>query len=321
MTDDSNYRQYNIPRSDVVQCVEFSPFEWSSKLLAVATGSRVAIFSCRFQEEDNEVNGFEYNHIREFKLDCKSSAIAWSPGTSLSTLPKVMCFIAAGVDYKLRLLQSDLKDDDTVLAFEGHSSYVNSVTFEPNQGEQIASTGDDLTCRIWNKDGDMLTLFQLTSPGMSVCWHNEEDMKILVGQKNGVIRIFSLHNQQPIMSLNCGQTPLMSTDWSRHNCLLVGAIAGSDWMMFDTSLSSQPIEKRQAHIDGGKIFRWSRCHESLLATIGRPGRQIKVFNTRHQQLHINTSLPVAYGLTWHLNLPIIAVGGDKRVHIWVVESA
>ncbi|KAK6188467.1 hypothetical protein SNE40_004636 [Patella caerulea] len=318
--DNPGYSQYTIPTSDVVQCVEFSPFPWSAKLLAVATGNRVTAFSCVFQEEDEEVNGFEYTHIREFKLDCKSSALAWSPETSLSTIPKLMSFIAAGEDYKLRLVQSDLKEDDTVLAFEGHTSYVNSVTFDPNQGEQVASTGDDLTCRIWNKDGDVISVFQLTSPGMSVCWHNEEELKILVAQKNGIIRIFSLVNQQTIMSLNCGQSPIMAADWSRHNCLLVGAIAGTDWMMFDTSLSSQPIEKRQAHTDGGKYFKWSRCHESLLATIGRPGRQIKVFNKRHQQLHINTSLPVAYGLTWHLHLPVMAVGGDKRVHIWVVES-
>ena len=47
---------------------------------------------------------------------------------------------------------------------------------------------------------------------------------------------------------------------------------------------STPLDKRQAHVEGARSFRWSRCHESLLATLGRPQRQIKVFNTRHQQV-------------------------------------
>lgn len=45
-----------------------------------------------------------------------------------------------------------------------------------------------------------------------------------------------------------------------------------------------PLERRQAHAEGAQRFRWSRCHESLLATLGRPERQIHVFNTRHQQV-------------------------------------
>ncbi|XP_041354369.1 nucleoporin Nup37-like [Gigantopelta aegis] len=206
------------------------------------------------------------------------------------------------------------------IIMKGHTNFVNSITFDPSNGSQLASTGDDLTCRIWDKEGDERMIFQLTSPGMSVCWHQEEPFKILVAQKNGIIRMFSLHNQQSIMSLNTGQVPLMSADWSRHDSLIVGAAASIDWLVFNTSLSSQPVEKRQAHTDGVRQFRWSRCHESLLATTGRPGRQIKVFNTRHPQLHVNTSLPIAYGLSWHLHLPILAIGGDKNIHLWVVES-
>ena len=40
------------------------------------------------------------------------------------------------------------------------------------------------------------------------------------------------------MSLDCGQVPLMEADWSvGNNGLLVGAVAGTDWFMFDVSVS------------------------------------------------------------------------------------
>lgn len=38
------------------------------------------------------------------------------------------------------------------------------------------------------------------------------------------------------------------------------------------------------------------------------------------QLHVDTTLKLSNGLTWHLLLPIVAVGGDKAVHLWAVES-
>ena len=40
---------YNIDCHDIVEVVEFSPFEWSSDLLAVATSARISVGSCRFQ--------------------------------------------------------------------------------------------------------------------------------------------------------------------------------------------------------------------------------------------------------------------------------
>ncbi|XP_005109199.1 nucleoporin Nup37 [Aplysia californica] len=323
MKEDSQECTYTIPCEDTVQCVEFSPFEWSYQLLAVGTSSGVSVYSCRFQEEDAEVaNGIEFKRLRDFPSKSATPlAIAWSPQTSLQVLPKLMSFAVAADDRTLQIFATDMNSTHSVKVLSGHSDYVNALTFDPNEGVLLASTGDDMTCRVWSvSDGTQESIFQLTSPGMSVCWHADEPFKLMVAQKDGTIRFLSLHNQQPIMSLSCGQSPLMSADWSRHNNLLVGAVCGSEWLVFNVSVSSLPIERRPAHNEGGKHFRWSRCHESLLATCGRPGRQLKVFNTRHQQLHVSTSLPISYGLSWHLHLPLVAVGGDRAVHLWTVES-
>ncbi|BFZ25335.1 hypothetical protein BsWGS_28374 [Bradybaena similaris] len=322
MKEDTATSTYTIPCSDTVHCVEFSPFEWSCQLLAAGTSSGISVFLCKFQEEDAKITkGIEFTRLRDFSTNCNTLALAWSPQTSLQVLPKILSFAAATDDRSLRIFTTDLNTTHSVKALSGHKGFVNAVTFDPNEGSLLASTGDDLTCRVWSvADGRQESLFQLTSPGMSVCWHTDEAYKLMVAQKDGNIRFLSLHNQQPIMSLSCGQTPLLSADWSRHNHLLVGAAAGSEWMVFNVSVSSLPIDKRQAHSEGACLFRWSRCHESLLATCGRPGRELKVFNTRHQQLHVNTNLKVAYGLSWHLHLPILAVGGDRAVHFWTVES-
>ena len=40
---------YNIECYDIVEAVEFSPYEWSSDLLAIATTARISVGSCRFQ--------------------------------------------------------------------------------------------------------------------------------------------------------------------------------------------------------------------------------------------------------------------------------
>lgn len=55
-------------------------------------------------------------------------------------------------------------------------------------------------------------------------------------------------------------------------------------IMYVLSDCSQPLERRQAHVDGVRDIKWCKCNPSLLATSGRPGRQIKVFSTKHYQV-------------------------------------
>ena len=174
---------------------------------------------------------------------------------------------------------------------------------------------------MWNEDGEQEGCFQLSAPGMSVCVHDKDPGKILVAQKNGVIKIFSLALQRQIMSLDCCQAPLMSADWSFTNEDFVAAVAGTEWLIFQLSRSSQPLERRQAHTEGCRDIKWARNQSTLLATSGRPGRQIKVFSTRHHQVPLNTTLQVAYGMSWHHKLPALAVGGDKKVHVYLLKTA
>lgn len=51
-----------------------------------------------------------YNPIKTFHHDTRPHAIAWSPETSLSVVPKILTFCVAGADFKIRLYNSNLND-------------------------------------------------------------------------------------------------------------------------------------------------------------------------------------------------------------------
>lgn len=59
----------------------------------------------------------------------------------------------------------------------------------------------------------------------------------MVAEKNGTIRFYDLITQQAILSLESDQTPLMSADWCLRNTLKIGAVAGSDWLIWDITRS------------------------------------------------------------------------------------
>lgn len=59
----------------------------------------------------------------------------------------------------------------------------------------------------------------------------------MVAEKKGTIRFYDLVSHQAILSLDSGQMPLMSADWCLTNTIKVGAVVGSDWMIWDITRS------------------------------------------------------------------------------------
>lgn len=62
-------------------------------------------------------------------------------------------------------------------------------------------------------------------------------LQLMVAEKKGTVRFYDLLTQQAILSLDCGQSPLMSADWCLSNTIKVGAVAGSDWLIWDITRS------------------------------------------------------------------------------------
>merc|ERR1719228_3115086 len=136
----------------------------------------------------------------------------------------------------------------------------------------MASTGDDLTARVWTLKSspnspdakedvdmapDMSALFPLGSPGVALGWHPDDPAKLMVAERAGVIRFYNVSNQQTILSLDTPGThglldPLSSADLCPGNPLLVGGVVASSGqrLVWDVSRSSQP-QTAESTADGG----------------------------------------------------------------------
>uniref|UniRef100_A0A3Q2E918 Nucleoporin Nup37 n=1 Tax=Cyprinodon variegatus TaxID=28743 RepID=A0A3Q2E918_CYPVA len=308
--DSTRSPSYTVACEDYVHVVEFSPFSSGSpaSLLAYGGNQYVVVGTCLFQEEDVEVEGVQFRVLRVFHHDLRVDALAWSPESRLDRIPTIR-FCTAAADRKLRLLTSDLQDRHEVKVMEGHTSYINDLVFEPTEGKQIVSVSDDHTCRLWDLDGNETAVLRLRSPGVSVCWHPQEVFKLMVAEKKGTIRFYDLITQQAILSLDCGPSgPLMSADWCLTNTIKVGAAVGTDWLIWDITRSSYPQEKRPAHKDKARLFRYPAAFLSSLH-LTLPSLQPVTIG----------SSSVGSGLSWHRTLPLCVVGGDRKLCFWMTE--
>uniref|UniRef100_A0A673I975 Nucleoporin Nup37 n=1 Tax=Sinocyclocheilus rhinocerous TaxID=307959 RepID=A0A673I975_9TELE len=298
---------YTVSCEDYVHVVEFSPFDCGSpaSLLAYGGNQYVVVGTCRFKEEDTEIEDVEFTNLQVFSHGVRVDAIAWSPETRLDKLPPVIRFCTTATDRKIRLWTSDLQNNCDAKVMEGHTNYINHLVFEPAEGKQIASVSDDHTCRVWDLDGNETVSFRLRSPGVSVCWHPEDICKLMVAEKKGTIRFYDLVIQHAILSLDSGHVPLMSADWCLTNTIKVGAVVANDWVIWDITRS-----------------RWSRANENLFATTGCPGKinsQLLVHHLGHPQPVIIGSASVGAGLSWHRTLPLCVIGGDRKLFFWMTE--
>ena len=58
----------------------------------------------------------------------------------------------------------------------------------------------------------------------------------MVAERGGIIRFYRIDNGSPLRCLQ-GLPSLMSADWSPSNPLIVGAVAGTKCLLWDTSVS------------------------------------------------------------------------------------
>jgi len=308
----------NFPKQ--IQCVEWSPYEWSQDLICIGLGDEIIVATVKFQEEDNVIEDISYTQLKMFHHETRIHDIAWSPETSLNVVPKILSFSVAGADFKIRLYNSNLNDKNLTEVLEGHKDYVNSVAYDAD-GELLASVSDDLTCKLWaiKENRSCLLTFVLTSPGMTVRWHTEEAGKLLVAEKLGTIRMYNVRNQQAIMSVDTNKVPLMTADWGP-NPLRVACLAADELILWDMSRPSRAQDRRTVHLDGGTIIKFAPCNENLIATIGWPDNLLKVVSIKSKPVLLCGQVRLYGGLTWHQRLQIICAGSDRQLFFWRVTN-
>jgi len=314
-------RSNSVQRSDPVErlilptrvfCTKFSPFPSSSSLLAIGLQSSISIGQCSFTEETTNTQ-FQFSIIQEIHHDTRVQALAWSPKSNLMLSPWVLEFASSGTDHKVRLFSGD-GESVQVKVLKGHTDYVNSIVFEPESGDQMLTGSDDHTVRLWD-NAECVSTLHLKSPVMTVAWHSEEVGKVLIGQKSGVISLYNAVTLQPIMSLDCGMSPLLSLDWSQANSLHVSCVVSSDLVTWDLSSPSQPQLSRTVHSEGARYVATS---DWLVATAGKPGNCVKVSQAKSGVQLMSSEMVVVGGLSWHCKLPYLAVGGDREVQLFKI---
>ncbi|XP_015123768.1 nucleoporin Nup37 [Diachasma alloeum] len=311
---------YKLTYQDQIYAVKLSPYEWSQNLICIAFGEEISVGTVKFQDEEDVAEDVVYTPIRTFHHDTRVHSMAWSPETSLSVVPKIVAFCIAGADFKIRLYNSNLNDINTYEVLSGHRDYVNEIAYE-SEGELVASVSDDHTCKLWavKEDQKCISSFYLTSPGMSVCWHKEESGKLLVAEKNGLIRMYNVRCEQAIMSLDAGVVPLSSADWAP-NPLKVACLAAGELLVWDVSRPSRPLETKTIHVEGGISLKFACGNENIIASIGRPDNVLKVTNLRTKQVVLSATVQLYGGITWHYKLLYICAASDRELLFWRINS-
>ncbi|XP_053670411.1 nucleoporin Nup37 [Anopheles nili] len=298
---------------------ELSSYEWSQNLLCIALMDKLVLGSVRFPEE-SETESFEWNQIKEIHHNSRPHCVAFAPETSLAVVPKVIVIASAGSDYKIRIFNSDLEQNDTVQLIEGHRSYVNHVSWDPD-GEFLASCSDDNTCVLWKCKEAYVQgpSFGFSSAVLSVKWHPEESGHILIAEKSGVIHLYKVHMKTSMMSIETDINPLSSADWSLSNSAFVAAMARGNIFMWDLKNSSWPSENKPMHDECGHVVKFSPHSENVVASIGRPNATLKVIHMKNKLPQIETKLLLFGGLCWHYQLPYVVAASDRKLCFWKVS--
>ncbi|KAJ6648733.1 Nucleoporin Nup37 [Pseudolycoriella hygida] len=312
---------HTIDLDKQIYCFELSAYEWSQNLVCIAVESKIILGLIKFPE-DSENEDFEWKNLEEIHHEPRCTAIAFAPETSLAVIPKVAKFGTAGVDFKLRIFNTNLDSKPNVHVLQGHSNYINDIAWDP-EGRYLSSVSDDNFCKVWTNSDDKCSehsTFPLRSAGMSVKWHPDDSEKIMVAEKKGMIHMYNVASQQVVLTVEATKSPLMSADWSLNNRLHVSALVAGEIIFWDLRYSCRSLETKSIHEDGGLCVKYSPNNENVTASVGRPDITLKVTHFQSKIPQIEASLKLFGGLCWHYRLPYVGVATDRKLCFWKVNT-
>ncbi|KAK9752536.1 WD domain, G-beta repeat [Popillia japonica] len=182
------YYSMNLAEHGEILAVHYSPYEWSQDIMLIVFSNKILVLQLDHQDK------LKFDVIAEFQHNVICTNTFLSAETALNIVPVNIQFCTAGVDFKLRIFKGNLSDDNTCQELVGHTSYINDLNYDP-ENIYIVSVSDDHTARIWTVgDNKQLAVFNLTSPGMSTCWHKDDSSKLLIAEKLQHIGRLLIHN-------------------------------------------------------------------------------------------------------------------------------
>ncbi|VEN59338.1 unnamed protein product [Callosobruchus maculatus] len=204
-----------------------------------------------------------------------------------------------------------LSSNENVLV--GHSSYINDVNFDPDN-KYLASTGDDHAVKIWYADGTYKTSFDLTSPGISVCWQREDTCELLVAEKIGIIRFFNVESESPVLSLDYTK-PLCSAHWAPSDRDLVASLHSGELLIWELTKPCLPQQHNIFFNENGGNIKFSPQGE-LVAAVNSLDSSMKIIHVKSQTVKLTASVALPTNITWHYRYPLVCLGDDYRLCFW-----
>ncbi|KAG7176400.1 Nucleoporin Nup37-like [Homarus americanus] len=161
--------------------------------------------------------------------------------------------------------------------------------------------------------------FLLTSPGMVVCFHPQDPDLLLVAEKKGVLRVYSVTSGCSTLFLRC-PGPLLCADWSIPDPALIVA-AGAKGLTVWNVASLQPHSEAVEVGGVERILALKVCRSTpgLVATQAAP-HTVRVTHLHSNKIPIAVHLKVIGGMSWHQNLPYLAVGSDRKILLWKIDN-
>ncbi|XP_017772692.1 PREDICTED: nucleoporin Nup37 [Nicrophorus vespilloides] len=287
--------------------VTFSPFEWSQDLLIIAFPNKIIVVHFKYNDT------LELQILSEFHYGGLCTAISISPETNILPLNIKFC-IANTKEFVLQVFSKE--EDSLCKILAGHKSYINDIKYD-FENNYIASVSDDCTLKIWSisSNYNCLATFKLSSPGVSTCWHKEDNSKLFVAEKSGIMKFYNINTQSPIISIDICKG-LSSADWSPTDSKLVGSLNMGELVFWDITKSSTPRQTFIYSSNGGNI-KFSAFGE-LVACVNKLECSLKVTHTRTMQLKFSTFISLPTNVCWHFKLPILCLGDDKHLCLWKI---
>ncbi|KAK2713571.1 nucleoporin Nup37-like [Artemia franciscana] len=311
---------YQILLENDCRCFNVSSIRDGKVILVIGSKNSVTCGILEAEEELESSLRFKFNILKSMNHPVPVNLIAISSATSLTELPRKIVFATVGTDKIIRIFQTGPTNEETgvVSDLKGHTDCINSISFDKMYGQYLASVSDDHTCRLWSTEtGSCLSIYNLTSPGVAVCWHPEELVKFLVAQKNGKIRFYCCTSHKVLQTVDASDiAPVLSVDWDlkKKSRIVVGA--SSNAYEFDLQQSSRSLCNEKLHAENvAKIVLGSVGN--FLASLGFPGPTVKVVK---KDLSMETPADVMVGrsLQSHPTLPYVIIGSTRKLLFWKI---
>ncbi|XP_018324685.1 nucleoporin Nup37 isoform X1 [Agrilus planipennis] len=299
-----------VELSEQISTIAFSNSELSQDLILIAFPREISVAQLDSQEP------YELKELIKFNHGVQCTALSLSPITTIYGVPKILVFCAAGNDFKLRIFESDISQKDTTKVINAHSDYINDVAFDPDNN-YLVSASDDNTAKLWStEDYHCLYTFKLKSPGISCCWHKDDNSKLMLAEKMGVIRFYNVNTQKPILSVDYNK-PIAAAHWAPSDPQIVGCLQHGELVIWDLTRASRPLYTKLLFADSGNSIKFSPFGE-LVATMSQLEGTLKVTNVQSQHQRLSAQISLASNISWHFRLPFVCVGVDNNLMFWKV---